>query len=111
MRLLIFVLLLSATAGCSSDRDGARSSQASDDSSAVTLQEFRGAGLVKSVTSNRKHVVVDHEDIPGFMSAMTMPFAVKDTSIATGVQAGDSISFTVEVEGPRITLTEITINR
>lgn len=62
-----------------------------------------------SVLPNRKYVVVEHEDIPGFMSAMKMPFALKDTSLATGIAAGDSVRFTVEVEGPNIQMTQISV--
>jgi protein SCO1/2 len=101
MRTLVFLyvsIVLSAV-GCASDtQDGTRSAPSADSSAAV--QVFEGRGLVTSVTPNRSHLVIDHEDMPGFMSAMKMPFALKDTSVATGVSARDSVHFIVEVDGP-----------
>ena len=71
------------------------------------VETFEGRGVVTSVTANRKHLIVFHEDIPGFMSAMEMPFPLSDTSLATGVVEGDTIEFTVEVDGPRIQLVRL----
>jgi protein SCO1/2 len=87
--------------GCSSG-DERKAQTEPADSTAVAVQTYEGRGLVISVMPNREHIVVDHEDIPGFMSAMKMPFALKDTSVASGVSEGDSIRFTVEVDGPYI---------
>jgi protein SCO1/2 len=48
-------------------------------------------GVVKEV--GEKSVTVQHERIPGYMEAMTMPFDVKNTNELRGLQAGDKISF------------------
>lgn len=106
------LLAFCAVLGCSSDGNRpARQEGVSDDSLAVTVETFEGRGLVRSVMPNREYIVVHHDDIPGFMSAMEMPFALKDTSLATGVAAGDSIRFTVEVDGPYIHITDLAIIR
>ncbi len=94
--------------GCSSDR---QSTEKTDANSPDSVQTFDGRGLVTSIVPNRKHLVVDHEDIPGFMSAMKMPYPVADTSLATGIVEGDSISFTVEVEGSNFRLVRIAVDR
>ncbi len=83
-------------------------SRAPADSAAATEQFFEAAGRIDTITPNRKHVVVAHGDIPGFMDAMTMPFRLADTSVVSGLQNGDSVSFTVRVAGPVIEITEIT---
>lgn len=42
-------------------------------------------------------VVIAHDDIPGFMSAMTMPFTVGDPAALTGVEPGDQVTATLVV--------------
>ena len=50
---------------------------------------LRGQVLEKNPSSNE--VTVDHEEIPGFMPAMTMPYEVKDPEALREVQLGDVI--------------------
>ena len=38
-------------------------------------------------------MVVKHEEVPGFMPAMTMPFDVRDTNELTRIKPGDLIQF------------------
>ena len=59
-------------------------------------QTFNAAGLVKSVTSDSRQVVIAHEDIPGFMQAMTMEFAVKDPALLADIFPEDQVAFTIE---------------
>lgn len=49
--------------------------------------------MVRSVTPSGSHVVIRHDDIPGFMDAMTMAFAVATPSVVAGVQRDDRIRF------------------
>lgn len=42
-------------------------------------------------------LVVEHERIPGYMPAMTMPVPVRDPSLLTGLQPGDAIQFRLRV--------------
>lgn len=46
-------------------------------------------------------VVLDHEDIPGLMGAMVMPFAVDDPGLLTGLTPGDRVTarYVVRQEG------------
>jgi len=59
----------------------------------VSTQFFQVKGVVESVKADEKTVRIRHEEIPGYMEAMTMPFAVKDTDELAGVQAGDAVTF------------------
>ena len=47
-------------------------------------------GVVVAVPSERR-VVVEHEEIAGFMDAMTMPFTVRDPALIADLQPGDQI--------------------
>lgn len=111
MRIVLCILLASTCVilGCSTKEKSATTSVPSADSAAVVVETYEGRGVVKSVMPNREHIIVDHEDIPGFMSAMSMPFALRDTSLAAGLSPGDSIRFTVEVDGPYVHLIRINI--
>ena len=51
--------------------------------------ELRGQVLEKNPASSE--ITVKHEDIPGFMAAMTMPYEVKDPEALHQVQPGDLI--------------------
>src|SRR5438477_1790001 len=54
---------------------------------------FQVKGVVVSVKPKEKSIEIKHEEIPGYMPAMTMPFDVKDTKELAGLAEGDSISF------------------
>jgi protein SCO1/2 len=86
-------LLVFAFAGCHSNATSATASNAAN--SATTTYHLRG----KIVSSDTAHgiVVVDHEAIPGFMDAMTMPYQLKDPTIATDLHPGDTITADVMV--------------
>src|SRR5262245_4278487 len=54
-------------------------------------------GVVKEIRAGEHQLVIAHEEIPGFMDAMTMPFRVKDAEILTNVAAGAKIGFQLHV--------------
>jgi len=64
----------------------------SSDQRSFTLQ-----GQVLSVDSARKMVVVKHEEIKGFMPAMTMPYEVQEVGLLDGLAPGDLINATLVV--------------
>ena len=61
----------------------------------VTVYHLRG----KVVSTDAPHgiVVLDHEAIPGFMGAMTMPYQLKDPTIVSELHPGDTITADVLV--------------
>jgi protein SCO1/2 len=81
---LVFVLL----AGC-------HSGQHANTQSNVTVYHLRG----KVVSTDAAHgiAVLDHEAIPGFMDAMTMPYQLKDPGIVGELHPGDVITADVLV--------------
>jgi len=56
-------------------------------------REFQVRGVVKRLDPSEQRVIIQHEAIPGFMVAMTMPFQVKTTNELAGVKVGDAVSF------------------
>ncbi len=60
---------------------------------------YEVAGSVVRVEPSRRSVVIDHETIPGFMEAMTMPFEVRDPAILKGLRKGQAVRFELVVQG------------
>jgi protein SCO1/2 len=56
-------------------------------------REFATRGVVQRLDPGGRSVVIQHEAIPDFMPAMTMPFHVKATNELAGMKAGDAVSF------------------
>src|ERR1044071_9509821 len=54
---------------------------------------FQVKGQVIAVKPKEKSIEIKHEEIPGYMPAMTMPFDVRDTNELAGLQPGDSVTF------------------
>ena len=57
------------------------------------VQAFQARGVVQELKPDGKTVVISHEEIPGYMPAMVMPFTVGDTNELRGLAAGDLVSF------------------
>ncbi|HEV2136276.1 MAG TPA: SCO family protein [Terracidiphilus sp.] len=79
-------------AGCHSGHDSA--SQASANAG-VTVYHLRGR--VVSTDPASGVVVLNHEAIPGFMGAMTMPYQLKNPGIVSELHPGDTITADVLV--------------
>lgn len=58
---------------------------------------FTLQGQVQSVDAPRKQLVVKHEEIKGFMPAMTMPYEVQDEKAMGSLAPGDLINATLVV--------------
>src|ERR1700681_1400021 len=66
-------------------------------------------GRVVSVDKGKQQVVVDAEDIPGFMMAMTMPYDVKNPSLLEGLSPEDQITADVVVNGNDVWLENVVV--
>ncbi len=65
-------------------------------------------GQILAVRPDTRELLVKHEDIPGFMPAMTMAYAVKDAALLTGRAPGDLITATLMVSPETAWLSTIT---
>jgi len=77
-------------------------------SRAPEARTYQLTGQVLAVRPESREILVKHEDIPGFMPAMTMPYAVKDPSLLEGRAPGDLITATLTVESGLGLLSAIT---
>jgi len=73
----------------------------------VMAKTYDVAGVVVSMDMENKTVTIAHEDIPDFMSAMTMGFQVKDTTLLGGIQPQDTVQFELTVSGDEMWISDI----
>jgi protein SCO1 len=72
-------------------------------------RQYELRGQILSVDANRRQVLVDHEDIPGFMPAMTMPYQVRDPELLQDKKPGDLFTATLVVEEVSAYLSTMTV--
>jgi protein SCO1/2 len=65
-------------------------------------REYPVRGQLIAVSAPALEVTLNHEDIPGFMPAMTMAYHVKDAALLTGLTAGDLVTATLVVPNNEI---------
>jgi len=54
-------------------------------------------GVVRGFSPDRSTIEIQHENIPGFMPSMTMPFVTRDPKEIADLKTGDAISFRMAV--------------
>jgi protein SCO1/2 len=72
-------------------------------------QRYPLKGVVASVNRAVREVVLTHEDIPGLMPAMTMPFPLTDPALLESLGPGDAIVATLVVGETSYRLEEVKV--
>jgi protein SCO1/2 len=86
------LLALLALAGCHSGQK-----PPAQPGSSQSYKVYHLRGKVVSIDAAKGEVTLDHEAIPGFMEAMTMPYKLKDPGILSELHPGDVITADVLV--------------
>jgi protein SCO1/2 len=96
--LAVALACTSALTSCTkkSPETNAQTTQQQQDAS---VKRYQLTGRVIAVDKPNKSLTVDGDEIPGFMSAMQMPYDVKDPSLMDKLSPGDKISADVVVKG------------
>lgn len=94
--------VLAGLAGCGSTKPAQQPA-------AEGPQRYHLAGRVVSVETAKQQVVVDAGEIPGFMMAMTMGYAVKNPNLLTPLSPEDQITADVVVNGNDVYLENIVV--
>ena len=68
-------------------------------------------GKVVGIDKRGSTVSIAHEDIPGYMYAMTMPFDLKDRRLLDQLAEGDGVQATLVVAGLKSWLEDVVITR
>jgi Cu/Ag efflux protein CusF len=53
-------------------------------------------GVIEKIKDNGGVLVIQHEEFPGFMGSMTMPFQLIDPALSSGFAVGDHVEFTIQ---------------
>jgi len=64
---------------------------------AAAARHYEVRGIVRGLPPDRSTIEIEHEDIPGFMPRMTMPFAVRDAKEIAQAKVGEAVSFRLNV--------------
>src|SRR5215471_18781644 len=94
VRVLPFILLAltAGTVSCQKSAETVKPPPTSA-SSHTNQQVFQVKGVVVDLEPGSKEIKIKHEEIPGYMPAMTMPFEVRTTNELAGLAPGDAVSF------------------
>ncbi|HEX3569217.1 MAG TPA: SCO family protein [Acidobacteriaceae bacterium] len=92
---LALILLPALVAGCRKSADTTTPSASAQP--AGDVKSFPVRGKIVSTDISKGSIVLDHEAIPGFMDAMTMPYPLKDKTLAGELHPGDRITATLLV--------------
>jgi len=79
--------------------------------SSANEKRFDLKGKVLVVEVDKHLVTIAHEEVKGFMPAMTMPFMLPDESTLQFLATGDEINATLVVDGAQSWLENVTITR
>lgn len=90
--LVTSLLALLLLAGCHSGRQ-----ISTETATSPSYKVYKLRGKVVSTNSTTGEVTLDHQAIPGFMEAMTMPYKLKDPGILSELHQGDVITADVLV--------------
>ena len=58
---------------------------------------YQVRGVIREIKDDGRVAVIKHEEIPGFMAAMTMPFDVKEPAEILTTRPGDRVAFRMTV--------------
>jgi len=87
---MLYIAVLLLAAGCKPRPSGQVTSEPS-------TRTYAARGVIRQISPDRRTVTIQHEAIPGFMSAMTMDFSVKATNELSRLAPDDEITFQLVV--------------
>jgi protein SCO1/2 len=105
---VILLLTIACAAGCQRDDAGAPSTNA-DKKSVPIESRYALTGQVRRIDRAAGLLTLRHDEIPGYMPAMTMPFVVQDHAQLDELQPGDRVRATLVVKGEESRLVDVTV--
>jgi len=96
---LFLAALLSVAAAMTAAAQG--SAPASGTAAQSAGKRYHLEGTIVSVRLAARQAVIDAKAIPGFMSAMSMPYTFKDSTDLAKLKAGDHITADIVISGSK----------
>jgi protein SCO1/2 len=78
-------------------------------SNSPTIKHYSLHGKIMSVDKMGHELIIDHDAIPGFMEAMTMPYEVTDDKFLNQVSPGDEIRADLQIQGDKIAIDQLQV--
>ena len=94
MRILFRIATLSLLVAATLGTNGCGRSP----SPGAKTKQFTVRGIVRGFSPDRSSIDLQHEQVPDYMPAMTMPFAVREPKTTAALKVGDSVSFHLVVD-------------
>ena len=82
-----------------------QSAEKSGSAKPVWPKYYDATGVLKSMSENR--IVIDEDEIPGFMKAMIMSYEVENPEQLKGLKEGDKVKFKLKETENDLTVLEI----
>jgi Cu/Ag efflux protein CusF len=76
--------------------------------SCSSAKHYEMRGQVLAINRDKMEILVKHEEIPGLMAAMTMPWKVESVNMLDNLEPGDLITSELTVEDNLGVITKIT---
>jgi protein SCO1/2 len=99
MRLIVIFLVTLLLLGCQSQPSSQPAAQLSKPK-AQAAKTYQLRGVVIEVHKAQRILKVKHDQIPGYMRAMTMDFPVRDEAALDALAPGDQITAELNVAAP-----------
>jgi Cu(I)/Ag(I) efflux system protein CusF len=103
---LAAILLVAPAPACSRAQEQPAGTRAA--ASSAPRQTYSTRGKVRAIGERKDNITIAHEDIPGYMKAMTMMFEVEKAEILSDVKVDDQVSFTFSDRDGRLYVESIT---
>ena len=94
---ILFVLLSLLLVGCGSESPPTPAAASANESEPSAPRVFQVRGIIKEIPDTGTSLRIQHEAIPDYMPAMTMPFSTKNRETFSGFSVDDHVSFTLHV--------------
>jgi protein SCO1/2 len=76
--------------------------------SCSNTKRYEMRGQILGINRDKMEILVKHEEIPGLMAAMTMPWKVENVAMLDNLGPGDLITSELTVKGSQAVVTKIT---
>ncbi len=77
------------------------------DKTDASARHYEVRGIVRGLAPDRRTIEIEHENIPGFMPSMTMPFTPREQKDIAHLRTGDAISFRLIVTADDALIAEV----
>jgi protein SCO1 len=108
-KVVVTMLILAVTLLACGPSPSTQTRTATTETQAASAKRYPLTGRVVSVDKANQSLTIDGDEIPGFMGAMQMPYAVKDPSILEKVLPSDKIKAEIVVGGDGAYLENVTV--